>query len=257
MSRKHILERNFSRHAGRYDAHTAAQQTIAAGLLARLEPGPFASILDIGCGTGHYTRLLHEKHPAARITAIDLSPAMIEKARENLPADAVEFHVADAETAEFETSFDLITSNACFHWFADLDRTIARCAAALTENGLLAFSTLGPRTYRELGACLDAVLGPGTPISARSFPNQVELESILRRHFPIASVDVELMVEEYPSLRHLLNTIKYAGTRGRGLEGVTMTKTLLHDLEDTYRAHVGSIAATYEVFYCLARKREV
>ena len=257
MGIKHTVERNFSRHARRYDAHDATQKAIGANLVERLGSRPFESILDLGCGTGNYTRLLHEKYPAARVKAVDLSPAMVEEARHKLAAQGTEFIVADAETATFDAPCNLITSNACFHWFANLDTTLDKCADALTEEGLLAFSALGPRTFWELGECLDTVLPTHQPLSARSFVDKPALEAVLRRHFAWVSVDVETVVEKYPSLLQLLNTIKYTGTRGSGLEGVAMTKTLLHALEEAYRRRVGSVTATYEVFYCLARKKEV
>lgn len=257
MGIKHIVQQNFSRHAKRYDAHTSVQKMIGAHLIERLGSYPFGRILDIGCGTGSYTGLLHEKYATAQIKGIDLSVEMVKMARNRLGMQGIEFIVGDAETTPFGAPFDLITSNVCFHWFANLDGTIDRCAGALAKDGLLAFSSMGPRTFRELGACLDAVLPAHQPISARSFVDKLDLETVLHRHFAWVSVVAETIVEEYPSLLQLLNTIKYTGTRGSGLEGVTLTKTLLHDLEKTYNKRVGSIAATYEVFYCLARKKEV
>lgn len=256
MAIKHIVERNFSRHAGRYDAHTGVQRAIGAKLIERLGSRSFGHILDIGCGTGNYTNLLHARHSAARITGLDLSAEMIKVARDKLAGRGIEFLVGDAETVTFDVPFDLISSNACFHWFANLESTIARCASALTEDGLLAFSSLGPRTYWELGACLDAVLPTHKPISARSFVGRSELETTLHRHFPCVTVAEETIVEGHRSLLELLNTIKYAGTRGSGLEGVALTKTLVNDLEAEYRRRFGTIAATYQVFYCQGRKKE-
>ncbi|UCD51169.1 MAG: methyltransferase domain-containing protein [Phycisphaerales bacterium] len=249
MATKHIVERNFSRHAGCYDAHTAVQKAIGARLVERLGLRSFGSILDVGCGTGSYTSLLHERYAAARIKGIDLSAEMVKVARDKLEGPGIEFMVGDAETATFDTPFDLITSNACFHWFSKLEETIAKCASALTEDGALVFSSLGPRTFWELGACLDAVLPAHRPISASAFVGRSELEAVLRRHFACVTVAEETMVEEYRSLLELLNTIKYAGARGSGLDGVALTKTLLNDLETEYRRRFGGIIATYQVFY--------
>jgi len=256
MATKHIVERNFSRHAGRYDAHTSVQQAIGAKLIERLGSHSCSRILDIGCGTGSYTSLLHQRYPVAQIEGIDLSAEMIEIARAKLGGHGVQFVVGDAETVTFNAPFDLITSNACFHWFADLSGTLERCAEALTENGLLVFSFLGPRTFWELGTCLDAVLETPMSISARSFKERAELETILRRCFPHVAVAEETIVEEYGSSLELLNTIKYAGTRGHGLEGLALTKAQLKALESEYRRRFGSIAATYQVFYCEARREE-
>jgi len=257
MRTKDIVERNFSRHARHYEAYDAVQRTIGARLIARLGTGRFARILDVGCGTGGYTRLLHERYRGARTQGIDLSAAMIEEARRRVAGEGIEFVVGDAETVAFDTPFDLITSNACFQWFAHLDGTLARCAEALAEDGLLAFSSLGPGTFRELGECLDVVLPAQQPISARSFASQPELEAVLGRHFSEVSVTREVMTEEYGCLLELLSAIKYTGTRGSGLDGVRITKTMLRRLEETYEERIGATVATYEVFYCLARKKEV
>ena len=256
MGTKQTIEHNFSRHARRYDAYATVQRTVGAHLTERLGAGPFAHILDIGCGTGDYTHLLHQRYPAAQITGIDLSVSMIAEAKRKLGHHGIEFLVGDAETTAFAAPFDLITSNACFHWFADLHATIAKCAASLTDDGHLAFSSQGPRTFRELAECLDTVLPTHSPISARTFADQHALETALRRHFPLVSVVEGTLTETYPSLLALLNTIKYTGTRGSGLEGTVLTKTLLKELEQTYIKQAGSITATYQIFYCLAQKKE-
>lgn len=254
MGLKQTVEHNFSRHARRYDAYAAVQRGVGAHLLERLGSGSFAHVLDIGCGTGDYTHLLHQRYPAARITGIDLSASMIEEAKQKLSHHGIEFLVGDAETTAFDRPFDLITSNACFHWFDDLDATIAKCAVSLTDDGVLAFSSQGPRTFWELAECLDEVLPAHSPISARTFAGQGDLETTLYCHFPSVCVDEEIVTETYPSLLALLNTIKHTGTRGSGLEGTTVTRAILRDLEQTYIKRAGAICATYQVFYCLARK---
>ncbi len=256
MGIKQTIEHNFSRHARRYDAYAAVQRVVGAHLIERLRSGSFVRILDIGCGTGDYTSLLHEKYPAAQVTGIDLSAGMIAEAKRKFGGGEIEFLVGDAETDPLATSFDLIASNACFHWFSDLNTTLAKCALALTENGCLAFSSQGPRTFWELADCLDTVLPAHPPISARTFADQRNLETTLRRHFPSVSVVEETLTETYPSLLALLNTIKYTGTRGSGLEGTTLTKTRLKQLEQTYIERIGTITATYQIFYCLAQRKE-
>src|SRR6516162_5489662 len=66
-----------------------------AGRLIR--PGGFdvrgcRRILDAGCGNGRYSRWL-QKHadPGARITAFDLSPRMLHRARRRLASDRITF----------------------------------------------------------------------------------------------------------------------------------------------------------------------
>ena len=82
-----------------------------AGRLIR--PGGFdvrgcGRILDAGCGNGRYSRfLLKHADPSAHITAFDLSPAMLRRARSSLKSDRVTFTVADLTRLPYaDASFD-------------------------------------------------------------------------------------------------------------------------------------------------------
>jgi SAM-dependent methyltransferase len=73
------------------------------GLLRDYLPGPPGRVLDVGCGTGHYTGQLAQAGYAA--VGIDLDPAMIAHARAHYPAAS--FQVLDMrEVAELAGTFD-------------------------------------------------------------------------------------------------------------------------------------------------------
>lgn len=62
--------------------HFAAERSRpAVELLARVPLENIKYVADLGCGPGNSTALLHQRWPAARITGIDSSPAMIAEAR--------------------------------------------------------------------------------------------------------------------------------------------------------------------------------
>src|SRR5512140_3364293 len=65
----------------------------AYDLLARIPLREPRTIVDLGCGTGAVTALLHARWPAAHITGVDNSSAMLERARATLPT--VEWVAAD------------------------------------------------------------------------------------------------------------------------------------------------------------------
>jgi SAM-dependent methyltransferase len=66
-------------------------------------PGPPARVLDVGCGTGHYSGALAAQ--GYDTTGIDLDPAMIAHAQERYPAAA--FHVMNMlDIAELGRTFD-------------------------------------------------------------------------------------------------------------------------------------------------------
>jgi ubiquinone/menaquinone biosynthesis C-methylase UbiE len=71
--------------------------------------------LEIGCGTGSFTRLLAQRF--RRVLALDLSPRMIEMAKERSGQYSnIDFQVADATTYEFPSEqFDCVASIATLH----------------------------------------------------------------------------------------------------------------------------------------------
>lgn len=57
----------------------------AAELLSRVALESVRSVVDLGCGPGNSTALLHQRWPSAQITGVDTSPAMLNEARNTLP----------------------------------------------------------------------------------------------------------------------------------------------------------------------------
>jgi ubiquinone/menaquinone biosynthesis C-methylase UbiE len=104
--------------------------------LLRQLPSHCEYTLDIGCGTGTFSRLL--ANCSDRVLALDLSPRMIQIARERSRAYTnIEFRVADAMTWEFPTKqFDCIASIATLHHLP-IDEMLAQIRAALKANGVL------------------------------------------------------------------------------------------------------------------------
>lgn len=96
-------------------------------------------VLDLGCGTGLAGRRLRGR--AARLVGIDLSPAMIEKARVARLYDALEVgeitRWLDRPVVE---SFDLIMACDALIYFGDLFQVLVPAARWLAAGGMLAFT---------------------------------------------------------------------------------------------------------------------
>jgi predicted TPR repeat methyltransferase len=106
-------------------------------------------ILDLGCGTGLGGAAF--KDIASRLDGIDLSPAMIEKARARQIYDDLE--VADLETAVAKTpaGYDLLIAADTLVYLGDLDPVFAAAAIALQPGGTFLFTVEKAETGFELG----------------------------------------------------------------------------------------------------------
>jgi len=94
------------------------------------------SVLDIGCGTGEFSRLLAKR--ADRVIAIDLSPNMIEVAKvKSQQYPNIDFQVADVLRWDFPTEqFDAIVSIATVHHLP-VENLLPNLKAALKPGGKL------------------------------------------------------------------------------------------------------------------------
>ena len=96
-------------------------------------------ILDIGCGTGLSGAGLKER--AACLAGIDLSPEMIEVARERDIYDQLEIAEITEWLEQTEGQFDLIVACDCLVYFGDLQPVTALAARRLKPGGRFAFTT--------------------------------------------------------------------------------------------------------------------
>ena len=116
--------------------------------IGQLLPGRPVTGLDVGCGTGRYTRLLRELLPdGSLLIASDVSAAMLAQLRAASRGHAVGMVplLAAAEELPLRTaSLDLVTAFNCVHHF-DLGRFLAAAARVVQPGGQLFIYTRTPQ----------------------------------------------------------------------------------------------------------------
>lgn len=95
-----------------------------------------ARVVDLGCGTGELTKILHERVNAVETLGLDSSAEMLAKAPQGIRN--LKFEQADIATFTAENAYDLIFSNAALQWIDHHETLFARLATALTPGGQLA-----------------------------------------------------------------------------------------------------------------------
>jgi 2-polyprenyl-3-methyl-5-hydroxy-6-metoxy-1,4-benzoquinol methylase len=99
-------------------------------------PDNCQNTLEIGCGIGTFSRLLSTR--AKLVTAIDLSPKMIETAKNLSKSHTnIDFQIADILETNFpDEHFDVIVSVATFHHLP-LEQVLPKLKKALKPRGKL------------------------------------------------------------------------------------------------------------------------
>jgi SAM-dependent methyltransferase len=145
-----IALESYERMADRYATQLATRPYNAhyerPALLALLPPLPDLEILDIGCGPGLYAEHLLTEG-ATHISALDVSPRMVELASERLLGRPAEVRLADvSEGLPFldDGVVDLAIAPLMIHYLRHLDTAFTEINRVLKPSGRFVFSTHHP-----------------------------------------------------------------------------------------------------------------
>lgn len=165
-------------------------------------------VLDAGCGPGVYTEWLVE-HGAARVVALDVSPRMVEFARERIGARATVFEADLQQPLDFlqDGSFDIALSALALDYVEDRSRVFREFHRVLRGPGILVFSVGHPFAdflLHPSGNYFDTEFveypwtGFGTPIIMPSYrrPMSAVVEPLLEAGFVL-----ECLLEPTPTER--------------------------------------------------------
>lgn len=117
--------------------HYGSERTRPAiDLLSRVNVEAAEQIVDLGCGPGNSTALLHQRWPTAHITGVDSSSAMIAEASRTLPD--CHFLQEDIRHYRPDRPLDLIFASASLQWVPDHYDLLPKLVSLLKMNGVLA-----------------------------------------------------------------------------------------------------------------------
>ena len=106
-------------------------------LLALVRPRPGLRVIDLGCGTGELTRLLHDRLQAVETVGLDSSTSMLERSRA-FAGNGLRFVHGDLAAHAAPASYHLVFSNAALHWAPDHHELLGRLTTCLCDGGQLA-----------------------------------------------------------------------------------------------------------------------
>ena len=132
-------------------------------------------LLEIGCGTGHWSRFFSEK--GFEVTGIDISEEMVKAAnKKNIPH--CHFHVSDGQNLSFfDNSFDVAAAVTTLEFAKNPQRIISEMARCVKPKGKLLFGVLNSLSAynqkRQMNA--NSVYAYGQLFSPKQLQNLLEL----------------------------------------------------------------------------------
>jgi SAM-dependent methyltransferase len=143
-------------------------------------------ILEVGCGMGEFaTRILQELTPTPSLSAIDISPYMVELTKSK--SKGAHALVADVTNLPFEIeSFDCVVANWVLHYLEEPRLAIDECYRVLKPGGRLIVSTNGETHMGEIWEII-----AGSPVNQISFSRENGSSLLGSRFKNIRSVDID------------------------------------------------------------------
>lgn len=246
---------SFNAHADEYEQYAKIQYEIGERLFDRLHYLKINPryILDLGCGTGVFSRRLRQHYPKAEIIGLDLAVAMLKKAKEKQCFRKKWLLInGDMNQLPFPSGlFDLIFANQVIHWANSLPHIFGEMNRIMNPNGCFMFSTLGPDTFFELKNSWSHDGYAHT----NEFVDMHDIgDALLHARFLDPVVDMEMLGVRYKSLSQLLKALKAQGVRNvnpgrnRGLTGKRSFEKFKQSML-AFKTEAGHYPLSYEVIY--------
>ena len=254
------VRRAFGRAASTYTQAAALQREVESRLLEQLtylDDRVPARVLDLGCGPGSASAALKSRFGRkSDVVAMDFALPMLRETRAKSrfwkPLHAVQ---ADAQSLPFaEAAFDLVFSNLCLQWVADLPRALGELRRVMREGGLLVFSSFGPDTLVELReAYRQAGIAP--PLSPFAAIQEIG-DALVAQGFKNPVIERDVYTLTYADTGALMRELKAIGAtdaradRPRGLAGKSRHRAVAEAYEPLRRD--GVLPSTWEVVTAMA-----
>lgn len=142
-------------------------------------------VLDVACGTGVVAVTAARR--GAQVTGLDLTPALLERARENGATAAVDitWQEGDVEALPFpDASFDVVCSFKVLAHVPEIRAAVAEAARVAVPGGVLLLEFYNPRSLRYLAKRLTRPGRIAATIDESAVYTRFDTEDDIRGYLP-------------------------------------------------------------------------
>lgn len=249
---KKKVAQSFSRAAATYDSVAQLQRDIGTQLFSALPSTVSAqqTILDIGSGTGFFTRQLAAQYRESTVIGLDIAEGMLRYS--STQQNGISWLCADAELLPLaDNSVDIIFSSLAIQWCNYLPQLLQEITRVLKPGGQVHIATLGPNTLHELKMAWQQV---DNYVHVNRFQTVPALVAAIQSaHLTLGEMKQENRTLYYERLSDLTREIKALGAHNINSgkpEGLTGRSRLLA-FKAAYEVFRGAqgLPATYDVIY--------
>lgn len=253
--RLQLIAHRFNKARDTYPRESTVQHQIAEKmtrlLKQHLPEQPYRQVVEFGCGTGTYSRMLLHSFRPGHLLLNDICSGMQESCKDLLEHSdhRVTFLPGDAESIPFPKETELITSCSALQWFEHPEEFFGRCNTCLQAHGYFAFSTFGKENMKEIRR----LTGHGLPYRSKE-----ELEASLAPFYDIVYSEEELISPTFDTPMQVLYHLKQTGVTGTASQAWTRSalNRFCNEYERLFSTGESGVSITYHPIYIIAKKKQ-
>ncbi len=253
-------QQQFDKAATTYQGHSSVHQHMAAQLLSKclsfVNNPELAIGLELGCGTGNLSVLLHSQWPKVAWIHSDFSILMLRECKNkllgNFPAQKKVLMQCDAEARYLcFKQISTVFSNAVVQWFVDLKKHFTAVYALLESEGTYVLSGFEDSNFPELQSLLPSRTYPKVGHSLTE-----ALDCAKQSHFEVLHSSSESWIENFSTSLKFLRSIKNLGASLGNSELIGQRRLLANLCKeyDSRYANSDGIYATWKPWYLILKK---
>ena len=239
---KRIVKTRFEKSQPLYDSYAQGQARIAQRLMQMWSTLPATdrpTVLEIGCGTGIFTRLYTPNINPGHVFLNDLTDIP-----ESLITPQTTVLKGDAETIDIPDNIDFAVSTSAIQWFNNPKRFICNIAKHLAPDGYLILSTFGTQNYCELRQSFASSLVYHSADNWREIVTQAGLTPV--------DISEESFTMTFDSIAQMLTTLRQTGVNAVKTPS-QITKSTILELERNIPTIDGKYGLTFNPIYIIAK----
>lgn len=254
LERLRLITQRFTKAIGTYPHESTVQHQIAQRMTRLLKQhlplSSYQQVVEFGCGTGTYSRLLLDTFRPKQMWINDICSEMQHSCSDLLAHSShTTFLPGDAESIPFPGETTLITSCSALQWFQHPGSFFQKCNQSLQPDGYLAFSTFGKENMKEIRH----LTGHGL-----AYLTKEELTTRLAPLYDLIHVEEETVTLTFATPMQVLYHLKQTGVTGTSSQTWTRSKLNLFckEYQRLFATPEGNVSITYHPIYIIAKKKE-
>ena len=257
IDEKNKIRQCFNKAAHSYDAAALLQKEVVQQLLntvfsMSLKP---QNIIDIGSGTGYFTRMLAQHYSSSHIIGLDFAHSMTALAKKSALSNE-QYLCADFEAIPLQdNTMDLIVSNLAIQWALNFPSVLREWHRILKPNATLIFSTFGKNTLNELRHSWSQI---DEEKHVNSFLSLSTMKAQIERVFSFCEIKTEYKTIYFNDVFEIMRNLKNIGASHviNRSKNPFKRRDVFALLEQNYQSFAvnNRLPTTYELVYFSIRK---